>query len=68
MNRVDLTRAAWFKSSYSNGNGNCVEVADLGTAVGLRDSKQDAGPVLTSSAEGWQAFIAGVVNNHFEKL
>ena len=25
----DLSRATWRKSSYSNGGGNCVEVADL---------------------------------------
>ncbi|WP_073964614.1 DUF397 domain-containing protein [Streptomyces sp. CB02460] len=59
MKRVD--DAAWFKSSYSNGNGNCVEVANLGTAVGVRDSKVQAGPVLTCAAGGWRAFIRNVV-------
>lgn len=63
MNRVDLRNAGWFKSSYSNGNGECVEVAHLGEAVAMRDSKQQAGPVLTSTVEGWQAFIASVVND-----
>ncbi|MDT0346751.1 DUF397 domain-containing protein [Streptomyces litchfieldiae] len=27
MNRDDLDHAKWFTSSYSNGNGSCVEVA-----------------------------------------
>lgn len=63
MNRVD--DAQWFKSSYSNGNGACVEVAHLGEVVGMRDSKQHTGPVLTSSVEGWQAFIDGVVGGEF---
>ncbi|GHJ34478.1 DUF397 domain-containing protein [Streptomyces sp. TS71-3] len=84
MNRVDLLDAQWFKSSYSNGNGNCVEVAfikssysngngecvevaRLGDAVAMRDSKQP-GPVLTSTAEGWRAFIAGVVNDELGQL
>ncbi|MBW8481561.1 DUF397 domain-containing protein [Actinomadura parmotrematis] len=31
----------WRKSSYSDGgtSGNCVEVANLGTSIGVRDSK-----------------------------
>ncbi|MFJ6573321.1 DUF397 domain-containing protein [Streptomyces sp. NPDC091292] len=59
MKRVES--AEWFKSSYSNGNGNCVEVAHLGDVVAMRDSKEQAGPVLTSTFEGWQAFIGSVV-------
>ncbi|MBT2675570.1 DUF397 domain-containing protein [Streptomyces sp. ISL-14] len=46
------------KSSYSQPETNCVEVAD--TAPGgraIRDSKQQDGPLLTVSREGWQAFI-----------
>lgn len=43
---VDLSRAQWKKSSYSGNSGNCVEVADLGTAVAVRDSKDPEGPVL----------------------
>lgn len=66
MQRVDLQSAEWFKSSYSNGNGSCVEVAFLGDAVAYRDTKQQRkGPVLTSTVEGWQAFIASVVNGEF---
>lgn len=58
MNRDE--HAQWFKSSYSNGNGNCVEVRRGGTAVGARDSKQQAGPVMLVSRESWQAFVFGV--------
>ncbi|MCD9878353.1 DUF397 domain-containing protein [Streptomyces guryensis] len=46
------------KSSYSAGEGNCVEVAD--TAPGgraVRDSKQQDGPLVTVSPESWQAFL-----------
>ncbi|WP_062214223.1 DUF397 domain-containing protein [Streptomyces sp. NBRC 109706] len=31
--------ATWFKSSYSGGNGDCVEVAFLDETVALRDTK-----------------------------
>jgi hypothetical protein len=44
---VDLSGASWFKSSFSESNGQCVEVAHLddGT-VGTRDSKNPTGPAL----------------------
>lgn len=69
MNRVDLQKAKWFKSSYSNGNGECVEVADLGGTVATRDTKQKGtGPILISTVEGWRAFIAGVLDDGFDEL
>ena len=41
-------RFAWRKSSYSSSQGDaCVELADLGAAVGVRDSKDPNGPTLT---------------------
>ncbi|MBT3154115.1 DUF397 domain-containing protein [Streptomyces sp. CHD11] len=49
---------AWFKSSYSGTEGGqCVEVAAGSAAVHVRDSKADAGPVLTVSREAWASFI-----------
>jgi hypothetical protein len=38
--------ARWLKSSRSSNVANCLEVAFAGRAVGLRDSKCAAGPVL----------------------
>jgi len=50
---------AWFKSSYSTGEGgNCVEMADLNTEVGIRDSKNTAGPALVVPAAAWSAFVS----------
>jgi hypothetical protein len=52
-----LTRAAWRKSSYSGGAGNCVEVAgNLPGAVGVRDSKDPDGQALVFTALAWRAF------------
>lgn len=56
---MDLTKARWRKSSRSNSSqGNCIEVADnLPGIVGVRDSKDATGPVLTFTPDAWQAFV-----------
>lgn len=49
----------WRKSMYSgNEGGNCVEVAPLTTSVGVRDSKLDESPVITTGVEAWATFLA----------
>ncbi|WP_416563071.1 DUF397 domain-containing protein [Nocardia testacea] len=49
----------WFKSSYSGTQGDCVEVAWLRSGrVGVRDSKNPAGPALDFAPADWDAFIA----------
>jgi hypothetical protein len=58
---IDLSRAAWRKSTYSNNGGACVEVAtNLPGVVAIRDSKDPAGPALIFSTDSWQAFIHGM--------
>ncbi|MER5455674.1 DUF397 domain-containing protein [Micromonospora sp. NPDC002389] len=56
---MDLTGAIWRKSTRSSGNqGDCVEVADnLAQVVGVRDSKDRQGPVLTFTPKTWRAFV-----------
>ncbi|WP_063059598.1 DUF397 domain-containing protein [Nocardia sienata] len=53
----DLTGVSWFKSSYSQPSGDCVEVAHATDAVGVRDSKNPAGPMLVFAPAEWDAFI-----------
>jgi hypothetical protein len=49
----------WRKSSRSGGEGgNCVEVARLAVGIGVRDSKDAAGPVLRFGSAAWVTFLA----------
>ncbi|MFF7591367.1 DUF397 domain-containing protein [Kitasatospora purpeofusca] len=64
---LDLLNASWFKSSYSNNGGECVEVSASfpGAAVPVRDSKDPEGPALVFPTDAWSAFVAGVQAGEF---
>lgn len=47
----------WKKSSYSSGNGNCVEVLFGKYAVAVRDSRGAAGPTLVFRVADWMTFV-----------
>ncbi|MFE0190001.1 DUF397 domain-containing protein [Streptomyces sp. NPDC058989] len=48
----------WFKSSYSNNGGNCIEVAaNIPGVVPVRDSKDPYGPRLVFPASSWSTFV-----------
>ncbi|WP_371790927.1 DUF397 domain-containing protein [Streptomyces sp. NBC_01471] len=59
----------WFKSSYSNNGGNCIEVAANLIAshgvVPVRDSKNPSGPVLDVTAGVFASFVTGVKGGEF---
>ncbi|MCX4731874.1 DUF397 domain-containing protein [Streptomyces sp. NPDC051658] len=51
----------WRKSSHSGGSGTeCVEVADLRSAVGVRDSKLPRGPHISVHHSAWARFVASL--------
>lgn len=59
----------WIKSSLSFANGDCVEVASLADGqIGVRDSKETAGPVLRFTPAEWRAFVGGARNGEFDHL
>ena len=56
----ELLGAPWRKSTYSNGQANCVEVAAKeggGASVAVRDSKKLDGSRLIFPAETWRQFV-----------
>ncbi|MFI6061651.1 DUF397 domain-containing protein [Streptomyces sp. NPDC051286] len=58
---LPTTVPQWRKSSYSNGaGGECVEVADLETVIGIRDSKKPTGPHIAVQRRAWAGFVASV--------
>jgi hypothetical protein len=56
---LDLSRAAWRKSTYSNNGGSCVEVAPgAPEMVTVRDSKDPDGPKLAFTPQQWILFTS----------
>ncbi|MFE4513154.1 DUF397 domain-containing protein [Kitasatospora sp. NPDC056783] len=63
---VDLTGAQWFKSSYSQQGGNCLEVAPgFPGLTPVRDSRDPDGPALAFPTDAWASFLAAVRSGEF---
>lgn len=62
-----MTAPVWRTSSHSGDKGTCVQVAELGGEIGVRDSKLgDRSPVLAFTPDEWAAFTAGVRDGEFD--
>ena len=52
-----IDSAPWRKSSYSGTNGgSCVEAADLGSSILVRDTTDRGGAVLSVPPGAWLRF------------
>ncbi|MBO2451793.1 DUF397 domain-containing protein [Actinomadura barringtoniae] len=57
----------WRKSTSSQGGGtDCVEVADLAEACGVRDSKDPDGPVLSFTRKEWAGFLSTIKSDRYD--
>jgi hypothetical protein len=64
---MDSTESSggWFKSSYSSGNGACLEIRHTADGIEVRDTK-DPGPVQRYTRKEWTAFLAGAKDGEFD--
>lgn len=66
---MDREQAHWFKSSYSGGSGTeCVEVADLDSVIGVRDSKRPRGVQLTVQRRTWTEFVRSLRRSAHQEI
>jgi hypothetical protein len=61
-NQVSLAGARWRKSSYSNCGNQCVEVAQAGDIIAVRDSKNPGAGYLTFTTAEWETFLTSIKN------
>lgn len=57
MRRSTANPGEWFTSSYSSGNGQCVQVRHWEASTGVRDSVHPDRTVLSFSKEEWHTFL-----------
>lgn len=60
--RANLPHARWRKSSYSNSQGTCVEIAcQANGEIWVRDSKAHRGPVVVLTSAAAQVFLQTLI-------
>lgn len=65
---TNFSGATWRKSTKSQQSGQCIELAKVRGAIGVRDSKKPDGPVLVFTVEEFAAFLDGAVKGEFDDL
>ena len=68
VNKPIIPGAIWRKSSYSSGNGQCVEIAFRHGVVATRDSKDTRHLAIAVGVNAWSAFVHGVQTGSFSPV
>jgi hypothetical protein len=58
----------WIKASKSANDNACIEMRRNGASIEVRDSKDQAGPVLTFTPAELEAWIDGAKRSEFDHL
>lgn len=66
MDSSEFPAAIW-RTSRRSASVHCVEVAEMPTVVGVRDSKDRSGPVLRYPVRTWAAFLGGIKLGEFDR-
>ena len=63
-----IEHPTWRKSSHSTQEGGqCVELADLHTTVGIRDSKDPQGPILHVHRPALAELLNHIKTGHLDR-
>lgn len=62
---IDLTHACWRKSSYSGGANDCVELAEVGCHVAVRDSQNPRLSLLLFTRSEAAALVSALKTGAF---
>jgi len=64
---LEVDSLRWRTARRSAANGACVEVALATGTILVRDSKKQAGPIISYTGRSWRTFLAAVKCGHFEQ-
>ena len=56
----------WRKSRASDTSDQCVEIAQSGPSILVRDSQDSAGPVLVLTRAQWRGLLRRIRNGEFD--
>ncbi|GAA0534461.1 DUF397 domain-containing protein [Streptomyces antimycoticus] len=56
----------WFKSSFSQGNGACVEIRFEEGLAHVRNTRNRSGPTVAFNRAEWEAFLLGAWHGEFD--
>ncbi|MGW1771768.1 DUF397 domain-containing protein [Streptomyces sp. NPDC002104] len=63
-----LVGIRWVKASASDGLNDCVEVAEVGESVAMRNSRDPEGPALIFTRSELAAFVDGASKGEFDAM